>query len=106
MPLGIRLMVAAPRSSEALAAVATTTASNDPGRPGRSRDRARIPATTATAMATGVQTGEVAHAWTASQASTSTFSAWTSEPRAAGSCWSAMIAAIPTVKPSTTGTGT
>ena len=50
--------------------------------------------------------GSATQASTALAASTSTFSAWTSTPRAAGSCCSAMIAAMPTVKPSTTGTGT
>ena len=33
-------------------------------------------------------------------------SAWTSTPSAAGTCCSAMMTAMPTVKPSTTGIGT
>ena len=57
-PAGIRPMVAAPRSSAGLAAVAATTAISEPGSPGRSRARSQdAAATTATAMATGAQTG-------------------------------------------------
>jgi hypothetical protein len=86
--------------------VATTTATSEPGHLGRQRARPSASTATPAAITTGAQTGAAIQARTASAASTTTLVAWTSTPSAARTCWRAMITPMPTVKPSTTGTGT
>ena len=101
---------AAPSPAAVLTTVATTTAISDQGSPRRTRDISRVasrmPAVTPPARHSGAQAGWSSHAVTAWIACPRTLSPSGRTPRAAGTCCSAMMAAMPRVKPSTTGTGT
>jgi len=105
-PVGMWPIGVAPHSKILLAAVAATTANNDVGSTGRLRAMSRTSTTTPIVTAGADQDGSVTQVWTARAARTRTLSAWTRTPRAEGTCCSAMMRAMPTVKPSTTGTGT
>ena len=99
-------IVAAPQPKTEFATVAATTATRDPGSRGTIRDKRQDQRDDPAGDREGTQSGSAPQARTARVARTRTFSACTSAPRAAGTCCKAMMTAMPTVKPSTTGTGT
>ncbi len=83
------------------------TATSDTGRPGRSRAAVSIVPATTPVISREAHAGDATQAASASAAVARTVSpVGTETPNAAGSCCRAMITAMPTVKPSTTGSGT
>ena len=105
-PSGSAPIRAMSRSATWASTVAAATATSDIGMPGRQREETSMAAATAAAMAGAAQAGLAAQAVIASAATATTFSPSAGTPSAVGICCTAMITAMPRVKPSMTGSGT
>ena len=104
-PTGIAPMVATSRLATATTTVATMTAGSETGKPGRMRAAISMVPATKPATAIGSGSGAASQAVTAARVPAAPDSPLVSMPRIAGTCWSAMTTAMPTVNPSTTGSG-
>jgi hypothetical protein len=100
-------MRATSRWSSSATTVATTTASSDAGRARCRRVAVSMTTATTTTTATAASRPDEPTADSARTATTAVFSpSGFGTPSAAGTCCRKMIAAMPTVNPSTTGQGT
>ena len=98
-------IVATCRSATRVMTVAATTASRATGTAGRSREPSRISTATPALRARAARSGAENQSTTAETAATTTWPVEPVTPRAEGTCWRAIRAAMPRVNPSMTGKG-